>query len=426
MEGGLLTTTSTEELEPLGEAHQRSYELIVGTVEDDPRLGAAHVALFAEPRGSNYGDKIDWYGGTGGRGRPLESLEEAERAAAEAKLEELIAAIQSVADEKLAERDTNVQSIGEALANALRYPGPQSVFVTGSGESLQPVLVNWAWVDDTKKAVAGSLSGTGGAGSAPSVKAAAMAAAAPVVAPVVIRDRPAGTPPWLWWLLWLGWLLLALMIGAILYLMVEACALRIPGLPNYCPPPGPSVLNQERRAAVLRDQIAAVERQIGIADRACQPEIPQQTLAPLPEVTPPVQQAERDEIDERLNQAGAARGDLTFSLVWETIDDLDLHVNCPQGGRLFYSNRNACSGTLDIDSNAGNSTRTSRPVENAYFNGPAPGAYALRVNLFDSPSGSGRKNFQLRIREGSSVQTLRGSVSSANPNWTYTYRTGSQ
>ena len=431
MEGGLLTTTSTEGREPLGEAHQRSYELITGTVADDPRLGDVHAALFAEPRGSNYGDKIDWYGGGSGRPRPLESLEEEERAAAEAKLAKLIGDIDKVAEEKRAAADSNVQSIGEALGNALRYPGPQSIFVTGSGDTLQPVIVNWAWVDDTKAVVVGDLSGAGGAGTAPSAKAAALAAAAPIPAPAMVKERPAGTPPWLWWLLWLGWLLLALMIAGILYLMVEACALRIPGLPNYCPPPGPTVMDEERRAAVLRDQIAAVERQIGIADRACQPEIPERAaLPPLPEPVAPIPAAQpeppvRDAIEERLDQAGAQRGDLSYSLLWAGTADLDLHVTCPGGARIYYGARAMCSGQLDIDSNGGRH-RTRSPVENTYFNGPRDGGYNVRVHLYEQRTGGGRKDFQLRIREGTSVKTVRGSVSSGRRNWTYNYQAGSQ
>ena len=142
-------------------------------------------------------------------------------------------------------------------------------------KDMQPVLVNWAWVTDTQVAATGSLTAAGGktmaARETAAAQQAAMAAAAAPVPPPPMGRRGQGAGSALWWLLWLGWLLLMLMIGAILYLMIEACALRVPGFPNYCPPPGPTVMELEREAQVLRDRIAAVERQVGVADRACQP-----------------------------------------------------------------------------------------------------------------------------------------------------------
>lgn len=277
MSSTFIANTSTEGLAPLGSAPQRSFELVSGTVLD--ALGPRHAALFAEPEGTEFGDRFDWYGAAGGKPRALETLDEDDRAAAEDALDGLLADISKLADTLIADETSDKQRLGEALANALRYPGPEAVYIFGSGEDLQPVLVNWAWVTDTQVAATGSLSGVGGktaaakAADAAADQAAAqgrMASAAPM--PPLPRRAREGGPLNLWWLLWLGWLLLFAMICAILYLMIEACALRLPGLPNYCPPPGPSASELARDAQVLRDRIAAVERQMGIADRACQPQ----------------------------------------------------------------------------------------------------------------------------------------------------------
>lgn len=405
-----LANTSSEGLTPLGSAPQRSWELISGTVQD--ALGSRHAALFAEPEGTAYGDRFDWYASTSGTPRPLTSLEDGDRALAEATLDNLLSDIKGLSDSLLDDSDPDKQRLGEALANAVRYPGPESVYVVNTNDGPQPILVNWAWVADTQVAATGSLTGTGGKTAAARAKEAAaqpttVVAAAPLPPPS--RRGPLG----LWWLLWLGWLLLMLMIGAILYLMIEACALRIPGLPNYCPPPGPTVSELERDARILRDQIAAVERQIGIADRACQP---QQAAAPTP---PP----EEDAFDRRLADAGAQRGDLTFSLLWEGRDDVDLHVTCPTGQTLYFRNRRVCAGTLDVDSNAGGSVATDAPVENIFFNGPQAGTYKIRVHLYKTRTGSLPRNFQLRIYDHGQTQTLNGSLRSEKDSWTHTYQT---
>lgn len=268
-----IANTVSEGLTPLGTAPQRSWDLVSGTVGD--HLSERHATLFAEPEGTAFGDRFDWYTAAVGAPKKLTDLDEEDRAAAEAVVSKLVGDIQKLAENFLDDKDPDKQRLGEALANAVRYPGPDSVYLMDSGETLQPVLVNWAWVADTQVAATGALTGTSGKPS-PSKAAAGAAtdpsvmASAPVPPPPVARaDRG---PLNLWWLLWLGWLLLMLMIGAILYLMIEACALRVPGLPSYCPPAGPTVSELERDSDILRDRIAAVERRIGVADRACQPE----------------------------------------------------------------------------------------------------------------------------------------------------------
>ncbi len=278
MSNTFITNTTTEGLAPLGTPPQRSFELISGTILDE--LGERHAALFAEPEGTEFGDRFDWYANATGKARRLDTLEDEDQAAANAVLQKLTGDISKLAETLLADEDTGKQRLGEALTNAVRFPGPDAVYIFGSGADMQPVLVNWAWVADTQVAATGSLTHIGGKTTAARETAAAeqaaiAAAAAPVPPPPVRRE---GRGTLLWWLLWLGWLLLMLMIGAILYLMIEACALRVPGFPNHCPPPGPTVLDLERKAHILRDRIAAVERQVGVADRACQPK--QAALAP--------------------------------------------------------------------------------------------------------------------------------------------------
>jgi uncharacterized protein YfaP (DUF2135 family) len=131
---------------------------------------------------------------------------------------------------------------------------------------------------------------------------------------------------------------------------------------------------------------------------------------PAPEPAPP------SEIDRRLDDAGAVRGALTFSLAWNSESDLDLHITCPDGGRIFFGTRAACGGVLDIDMNAGPG-RTTAPVENTYFADPGPGVYGIGVRLFRSATGGAPEPFQVQVRDGDRVMVLQGTVAPGSPDW---------
>lgn len=73
-----------------------------------------------------------------------------------------------------------------------------------------------------------------------------------------------------------------------------------------------------------------------------------------------------DEFSRRMNREKAKVGDLTVTLIWEDYSDLDLHVHCPDGSHISYSNKEACGGYLDVDMNAGGA-QSEEPVENVFF-----------------------------------------------------------
>lgn len=420
-----LANTSTQGLSPLGTAPQRSFELISGIVRDE--LGEEHAALFAEPVATQYGDRFDWYATIAGKASPLTSLDTDARAAAEQRLEGLIAGVAALGHALLEKADPDQQRLGEALVNAVRYPGPESVFVVTSGEDgMQPVLLNWAWISDTQVAVKGDLSGkdvlrraAAPAGGAAQAAASTMAAAAPIPVPpaAAVQDKvsPGRSRAFLWWLVWLGWLLLLLMFAAILYLMVEACALRIPGVPRYCPGPGPEASDVARESLWLRDRIATVERQIGIADRACQPRR-QAAIQPAP--------VPEDTDFARLRARGATEGDLTISLLWNTIADLHLDVRCPGNQVINFDNRSACGGRLDIGGNHDVNTAVTDAMENMFFNTPAAGPYAIKVSLYDAHGQAPTQEFRLRINDEGVVRVIQGSVSAGQSAWTTNHIVG--
>ena len=416
MSEAFLTNTSTEGLKPLGTAPQRSFELVSDTVRE--QLGPDHAALFAEPVPTPYGDRFDWYAPIAGRATPLADF--ADAAAVRAHLVTLVADIKELADTLLASKAADDQRLGEALANALEIPDESAVFVIEQESgALQPVLVNWAWTRDEQVAVRGVLTGMDKRAAR---KQPGYVAPQPVaVAPVAV----AGANPIWWWLVWLGWALLALLIAAVIALLIEPCALRVSRLPNSCTQveDAPDTLAEDR--ALLEDQIALAQKEIAIKDRLCQPDFAQ---LPIPEpdaVVPPPTGIQPSlpvdpEVDQRAEAAGAQRGDLSFTLVWEGTDDLDLYSTCPAGETLFFLDKVRCNGVMDLDMNS--FQVVPDPVENAFFTDPLTGDYRIRVNLYRQREGTGPVSFTLQVREGDRVTTQKGTVSADGQNWQYTYR----
>lgn len=92
------------------------------------------------------------------------------------------------------------------------------------------------------------------------------------------------------------------------------------------------------------------------------------------------------EIRQRLLKAGGRfeQCSIRASLIWNTFDDLDLHVVTPNGEEIcFHNKKSRCGGELDVDRNAGG-RQTREPVENIRWpKGTAqPGKYTVYVQNF--------------------------------------------
>lgn len=115
----------------------------------------------------------------------------------------------------------------------------------------------------------------------------------------------------------------------------------------------------------------------------------------------------------RLTRAGARSGEITVSLLWNDVNDLDLHVVCPNGERISFENKAACGGLLDIDRNAFPESLTSEPVENIVWarTPTQPGLYIVGVHFFrqHDPSVS-RSAFEVRVKLHGKVQHTTGVV----------------
>ncbi len=403
MQDGPITTTSAAGLQPLGTAAQRSFELLSAALEQ--RLDPAHAALLAEPVATAQGDRIDWYTQPGGEVLPLSDLPEAQAQSLRARLGEMVAQIRAEADRLGQSASPEDQRLGEALANCVEIPGPDMIFARRDGQGdWSPVLVHWAWLAEDGRAVRGVLS-----------------AMVPRAAPVV-PVTPIDAPQWRgwWWLVLLGWIALALMVGAILALLIAPCAL-MPGRLGQCPPAPVAVAAAMSEARTASDEVAAIERALGLARRQCQPTIPLSPLTVPPETrdapesapppsptqsprppqspTPPQSpappgqpdlregradppgDAERAAAASRLAERGGARGDLNFTLEWHGMDDVDLYVTCPTGQTVSHRNRGDCGGTLDLDANVSRKTARQDPVENVVFEDAPLGIYKVRAHL---------------------------------------------
>ena len=91
---------------------------------------------------------------------------------------------------------------------------------------------------------------------------------------------------------------------------------------------------------------------------------------------------ENDDLDKRLEREGGKSGTVQVSLAWDDYNDLDLHLFCPSGERIYFNNRNSeCGGELDVDMNVKPVSKT--PVENVVWTSiPPKGAYKVGVHFY--------------------------------------------
>ena len=121
------------------------------------------------------------------------------------------------------------------------------------------------------------------------------------------------------------------------------------------------------------------------------------------------------EIRQRLLKAGGRFENCSIraSLIWNTYDDLDLHVVTPTGEKIWYSNKRAsCGGELDVDRNAGG-PQTREPVENIRWpkGTAAPGKYTVYVQNFAHHERTGKDTpFKVELDIDGKIQTFDGSM----------------
>lgn len=119
------------------------------------------------------------------------------------------------------------------------------------------------------------------------------------------------------------------------------------------------------------------------------------------------------EIRQRLLKAGGRFENCSIraTLIWDTFDDLDLHVVTPTGEHIFYgAPKSRCGGELDVDRNRGG-PETRTPVENIRWpKGTAkPGKYRVFVqNYAHHEREPANVSFRVELDIDGKVETYRG------------------
>ena len=111
-------------------------------------------------------------------------------------------------------------------------------------------------------------------------------------------------------------------------------------------------------------------------------------------------------------------GCLSFTLVWNSSDDLDLHVIDAKTNHIYYDKYckrkdnqfSSAGGQLDIDLNAGE-VSAELPVENIYFKCiPPNGNYNVKVHVFKKRTPN-PITFELIVREkGKIIKEVPGTI----------------
>jgi len=93
-----------------------------------------------------------------------------------------------------------------------------------------------------------------------------------------------------------------------------------------------------------------------------------------------------ENFNARLQREKAKTGAISVSLAWNDPSDLDLHATVlpDTGGKfqIFYSNKRAAGGYLDVDMHARDGEEVPEPVENIFWKKPPAGVYSIEAHLY--------------------------------------------
>ncbi len=181
-------------------------------------------------------------------------------------------------------------------------------------------------------------------------------------------------------------------------------------------------VTEEAAALTATDEDNSGQSRTAGNENAPRPPPPKFTLGKLNEPPAPTQTSSGQasavssgslsELNERLDREGAGSGDVQVSLIWYNINDLDLHIVCPSGERIYYRHSNsACGGELDVDMNAGGQI-SNKPVENAFWPAQAAprGKYQVFVHHYASNGARDPSRFEVVVKNGRSTKKFSGSV----------------
>lgn len=166
----------------------------------------------------------------------------------------------------------------------------------------------------------------------------------------------------------------------------------------------------------LRRRIAELEAAVAQKRAACvpTPEPQPPAVQPTPEPPPPKQAQRTLDCEQTCRLCRENRRELTgnvsVSLAWDSYADLDLHLVCPDGSRIKYSNRRACGGELNVDMNVGG-TKSREPIENITLTERSPrGKYRIFVEFYKPVIGELTVPFRVSLNLNGQTRTFTGTA----------------
>lgn len=126
---------------------------------------------------------------------------------------------------------------------------------------------------------------------------------------------------------------------------------------------------------------------------------------------------ENDDLDQRLEREGGKSGKVQISLAWDDFNDLDLHLFCPSGERIYFNNKTSeCGGELDVDMNV--KPVSDSPVENVVWTkNPPKGRYKVGVHFYKHHRKKKTKRktkYRIRVSIFGKIQEYSGTIKHGN------------
>ena len=209
---------------------------------------------------------------------------------------------------------------------------------------------------------------------------------------------------WLFWLLWALILILALLIA---FMLIPSC-----GFGKYFS----NCDDQSTKMGGQESYYDNLQRQLTIKNNLCVSPIEPNPPKFDPEVSGEPVEAE-PEVNDRLDDVGAKKSKLMASLIWNTKEDLDLSITCPNGEKVNHSRATLESsncGSLDVDANVISALNkiTDQPIEHILLE-PTLGTYKINVrsikNKHSSNDGSSTP-FNIEVNDGGEIKQFSGEI----------------
>ncbi|MBK8898135.1 MAG: hypothetical protein IPN66_13220 [Candidatus Competibacteraceae bacterium] len=183
---------------------------------------------------------------------------------------------------------------------------------------------------------------------------------------------------------------------------------RSPGAAPPAAAPGLASPNRTPASEKSLEQVLTEQRNPAVVETL------QRELAAHPPVKIEPTAEERREFASRMSESGAASGEITVTLLWNSRGDLDLVVRCPSGQQLDFRAPTECDGKLDVDANTARDKLSDRPMENAFWSAGKAGAGTYQILVRYMP----RKDeeqlletpFQVRLSRGRQEAVFKGTV----------------